>query len=482
MKIHVIDNDEQALNMFVQLESLLPNTQLAMDSVEQTARERLQTERAQLIFIGLDSKNINGSGMLQLARKLHPDTSIFVTTSNPSIQSVVEYTKRGATDVLLKPLDMEVLQSITKGGDPSAVDLSERKVSTRFIQNHPALAKILGTSQEMNRVIDEIRTIAPTDLDVLITGETGTGKELVAKALHEESHRADHPFVPVDCGAIPDELMESELFGHEKGAFTGAQSRSKGLLEHANHGTFFLDEITQLPPRMQAKLLRVLQERQIRRIGSLETINLDLRVISASSLDLEQEVENHHFRIDLYHRIHIATIDLPPLCKRREDIAMLAQHFLEIHSREMKRKVPNMERDAILALKAFAWPGNVRQLENVIKRTLAMSRGDIVRLVDLPQNITNNGLPLYSSPKCLKGFFYERELKMAAFEKAYLEDLLERCSGNIAQVMRESKLPKGTLYRFLKKCNISPSAFRNSRSIDSTLQSPKKRKSVPRIG
>ena len=461
-KIHVIDDDEQALNAFVQLGSLLPDLQLTIDSMEHTARERLQTNRAHYIFIGLDSKVIPGSVMVQLARNLYPDTPVFVTTCHPTIESAIELTKCGATDYLSKPLDLEKIRSIAQGTCPSVVNSSAGEVKRASYRDHLALAKILGTSLEMRRVISDIRKIAPTDVDVLITGETGTGKELVAKALHEESHRVSHPFVPVDCGAIPDELMESELFGHEKGAFTGAQTRTKGLLEHANHGTFFLDEITQLPPRLQAKLLRVLQERQIRRIGSLDTINLDIRIISASSLDLEHEVEEGHFRMDLYHRIHVARIDIPPLCKRRDDISMLVQHFLKIHSKEMKRDLPTMDKECFRVLEAFVWPGNVRQLENVIKRTLAMCQRDVISVEDLPENIAHVGLSISSPKKCLKGFFYEREMKMLAFEKAYLEDLMERCQGNISRAMNESKLPKGSLYRFLKKCDIDPGTFRKS--------------------
>jgi DNA-binding NtrC family response regulator len=318
---------------------------------------------------------------------------------------------------------------------------------------------IVSQNAAMSRVLEKVERAAATDFDVLIVGGTGTGKELVARAIHQQSRRRDGPFVPVDCGAIPEELMESEFFGRERGAFTGAQARALGLMEFANQGTFFMDEIAQMPPRLQAKLLRVLQERRIRRLGGTQEIALDVRIIVASSLDLRQAVEREHFRHDLYHRINVVRIELPPLRERGEDIPLLVHHFLQRFSGEIGRPPVGITPEAMEVLMSYPWPGNVRELQNAIKRTLALLEGDVVTVEALPEDLVTR---VEEGPRQPAGsFFARREEHLAQFEHSYLQSLLRRCGGDASRAAREAGLPRGTLYRLLKKHALNPAEFRS---------------------
>ena len=280
----------------------------------------------------------------------------------------------------------------------------------------------------------------------------------MARSIHQRSRRKGAPFVPVDCGAIPDDLMESEFFGHERGAFTGAQTRSLGLMEFANKGTFFLDEISQLPLRLQSKLLRVLQERKVRRVGGAKEIDLDVRIVAASSQNLEEEVRKQRFRLDLYHRIHVACIELPPLRDRVEDIPLLAEHFLAHYAKEMDQGALKLSPEVLEVLTNYSWPGNVRELQNVLKRTLTLARHEVISLDDLPEEIVVRAGDLPANKS--QGFFHLRERRLAAFEKEYFKNLLITWRGEVSSAAREVQLPRGTLYRLLKKYELNPADFR----------------------
>lgn len=310
----------------------------------------------------------------------------------------------------------------------------------------------------MRAVFDAIERVSATDVDVLITGETGTGKELVARSVHQRSRRKQGHFVPVDCGAIPADLLESEFFGHERGAFTGASARRLGLVEFAAHGTLFLDEIDHLPASLQSTLLRALQERRIRRVGGSEELDVDVRVIAATSANLEEEIRKQTFRSDLYYRINVVRIELPPLRRRPDDIPALVDHFIERYAREIGRDAVEIDREALEVLTSYAWPGNVRELQNVIKRVLVFSRRPIVRAEDLPDEIVAGA---GSHCATTHGFFALREQHDNAFERSYLEQLMRAHAGDVAAAAAEAKLPRGTLYRLLKKHGISLSEHRS---------------------
>ncbi|HJZ12351.1 MAG TPA: sigma-54 dependent transcriptional regulator, partial [Acidobacteriota bacterium] len=301
-----------------------------------------------------------------------------------------------------------------------------------------------------------------TDVDVLIMGETGTGKELIARSIHKRSRRKEGRFVPIDCGAIPGDLLESEFFGHERGAFTGAHARRMGLLEFANQGTFFLDEIGELPLMLQVKLLRVLQERKIRRIGAQEEIDVDVRVIAATARNLSAEMRERRFRDDLFYRINVARIELPPLRERLEDIPLLVEHFADRYAKELGLKNVTIDPKAMECLMHYLWPGNVRELQNVLRRTLTMMRQETLSLDDLPDEILIQAAQNNSLAKDRNGFFHMRAQRMDAFEKEYLVSLLASCHGDIGCAVREAHIPRATLYRLLKKHNLDPDDFRSA--------------------
>jgi DNA-binding NtrC family response regulator len=322
----------------------------------------------------------------------------------------------------------------------------------------------IGSSPKMKKVFDTIQQVATTDVDVLIVGETGTGKELVARAIHERSHRNGQPFVAVDCGAIPENLLESEFFGHEKGAFTGADSRRMGLLEYADGGTFFLDEIGELPLLLQAKLLRTLQERKLRRVGGRDEIKVDVRIVAATSRHLDQMIQEKQFREDLYYRVNVVRIDLPPLRQRGDDLGLIAEHFAQRFSREMRKDVVGISPEVYNVLAHYRWPGNVRELQNVIRRGIALTQRSLISLDDLPDElVASAGLPAEGDPTVVPlgtGFFAQREACVERFERDYLASLLKKHKGNVKSAAIEADLPRGTLYRLMKNHHLDSDQFR----------------------
>ena len=375
-------------------------------------------------------------------------------TAYPKVSSAVECMKLGADDYITKPFLPDDLRSAAEHLLEQARHRRDNEL-LRQPGDHPyRFDGIIGKCEAMQKIFETIRLVAPTAADVLIMGETGTGKELVARSIHTHSNRQQARIVPVDCGAIPEDLLESEFFGHERGAFTGAHARALGLLEFADGGTFFLDEVGELPFRLQAKLLRVLQERKIRRVGGSEEIAVDIRVIAATSRDLDSEVQTGRFRDDLFYRINVARIELPPLRERAEDIPLLVGYMMERFAPEMSREGISLSEDALEVLQIYHWPGNVRQLQNVIKRTLAMARHDVLSVADLPDELVES---IASRPRRTRGgFFAARD----QFEMDFLRDILRECNGDVALAANRSQLPRGTFYRLLTKHGLKASDFR----------------------
>jgi DNA-binding NtrC family response regulator len=310
----------------------------------------------------------------------------------------------------------------------------------------------------MQKVFATVEQVSDSNVDVLVVGETGTGKELVARAIHRRSRRSKCPFVPVDCGAIPENLIESELFGHERGAFTGAESRRIGLLEFADGGTFFLDELGELPLQLQPKLLRTLQERKVRRVGGREEIDIDVRLVAATSRDLEAMIRQERFRQDLYYRINVVRIELPPLRLRGDDIGLLAEYFASRHSREIGKPTPSITPEAYQVLRQYPWPGNVRELQNVIRRALALSQDAAIDLDDLPGEVIEASGQRDAADAV--GYFQLRDQYVARFERQYLTELLKRHNGDVRAAAKEAKLPRGTLYRLMKNHGIDGNVYR----------------------
>lgn len=329
----------------------------------------------------------------------------------------------------------------------------------RQVERPHQFEDIIGASPGMQQVFQTIDQVADADVPVMIRGETGTGKELVARALHCRSRRADGPFVPVDCGAIPENLMESEFFGHERGAFTGAIQASVGLMEFASGGTLFLDELGELPLLLQAKLLRALQERRVRRVGGRKEISVDVRVVAATASDLDGMAARGDFRQDLLYRINVVPITLPPLRDRGDDIGLLAEHFCVRAGREMSRPLIGVTPEAYEVLQQYRWPGNVRELQNVIRRVAALSRNKMVELGDLPDELVGSAGEYRSDGS--PGYFQLRDRQLAEFELRYLTELLQRHQGNVKTSAAEANLPRGTLYRLMKNHGLQSQQFRD---------------------
>ena len=336
------------------------------------ALDLLERERIDLMISDIKMPDMSGVDVLRAAKAIDHDIISIMVTAFASAETAVEALKLGAYDYLSKPFDVEELKNIVRNSLDHRRLKQENELLKRTLQSTHKFSDIIGRSQPMLAVFQLVETIAPTNSTVLVSGESGTGKELVARAIHFNSPRRDRPFVAVNCGALTETLLESELFGHMRGAFTGADSNKKGLIETADKGTIFLDEVWEMSPMMQVKLLRVLQERTFRRLGGTEEVSADIRIIAATNRDLAKMVAEERFREDLFYRINVIAVHLPPLRERLEDIPRLARHFVTRFSDEMGKSLGGVSSGAEWALRAYAWPGNVRELENVIERAVAL--------------------------------------------------------------------------------------------------------------
>ena len=459
-RILIVDDEEGMLEVCSDTLRRLPDVEIVTEGSSARAAKRLGSESFDLVLADVRMPGLGGVDLLRLGRERDPGLTVLLLTAFPTVETAVESMKLGAADYIIKPfLPEDLLATVGRLLEQRQL-VAENRLLQRQLERTYAFGSIIGQSPAMSGVFGAIERMAATDADVLILGETGTGKELAARAIHQHSRRCQGRFVPVDCGAIPEELLESEFFGHERGAFTGAHSRSMGLLEFANKGTFFMDEICELSPRLQSKLLRALQERRIRRVGGTAEIELDIRVIAATSRNIELETREQRFRIDLYYRINVGRIELPLLRERTGDIALLVRHFVERYANEMGRTAPGISADAMELLQAYPWPGNVRELQNVIKRTLAMFSGSSILPDDLPDSIVSTDRAAMP-PSGGEGFFGRRDEHLAEFERGYLHNLLSTLKGDVAAAAKEAQLPRGTLYRLLKKYGINLADYRH---------------------
>ncbi len=457
-RILVVDDEEGMLEVCAATLKKLSHAVIILENDSRKAAQRVATETFDLLITDIRMPGVSGVDLLKLARQHDPNLAVLMITAFPTVETAVQSMKLGAADYITKPFLPEDLLATVQRLLEAKELREENRLLQRQVDRTGVFGEIIGASQVMQRVLDMIERVAETDVDVLIVGETGTGKELVARALHQRSRRGKKRFVPVDCGAIPEDLLESELFGHERGAFTGAHTRSMGLLEFADKGTFFLDEIAELPLRLQTKLLRALQERRIRRVGGTDELDVDVRVVSATSRDLEVMMEKEQFRSDLFYRVNVSRIDLPPLRDRTGDIPLLVAHFLDRYAREMGKSVSEVDPEVMEIFSAYQWPGNIRELQNVIKRSLTMATGAKLATGDLPDALVTSAGEASSQKG--DGFFDLRREQAAKFERDYLANLLQQCGGDVSQAAREAQLPRGTFYRFLKKHDLKPEGFR----------------------
>lgn len=457
-KILIVDDEPGILEVCSDTLNRLTGVKIVVEQNSHRAESRLNNESFDLLIADVRMPGLNGVELLRNAREKNPDLIVLMLTAFPTVDTAVESMKLGAADYLTKPFQPEELRNTVRRLIEEKRLREENRLLRRQVERNYRMGDIIGKSPSIQAVFDIIKRVASTDIDVLILGETGTGKELVARKIHKQSSRKDKRFVPLDCGAIPEDLLESELFGHERGAFTGADERSMGLLEFVNKGTFFLDEIGNLPQKLQAKLLRVLQERKIRRVGGTQEFDVDVRLIAATSLDLEKEIKEKRFRMDLFYRINVGRVELPPLREREEDIELLTKYFLKQNAAQMNKEDIDVEPEVFEILNHYHWPGNVRELQNIVKRTLVMARGDQITVDDLPDEIvvTAGERPAgYDA-----GFFKKRDQQVAGFERQYLDGLLEATGGDVSRAAERAQVPRGTFYRLLKRNHLDPESYR----------------------
>lgn len=404
-------------------------------------------ETFQVVFLDLKLPGIRGMDILSRIKETSPETPVIVITGYASIESAVEAMKRGAFDYMVKPFTPEELRVITKRALDSRKILYENIYLRRELEAKIEFEMVVGKSKAMNKVLDIVRRVSPTESTILITGESGTGKELIAREIHRHSLRRDAPLVVVDCGALVETLFESELFGHVKGSFTGAHETKHGRFEVADGGTIFFDEISSIGLNIQAKLLRVIQEREVNRIGSSKPIKVDVRILAATNENLADSVRKGKFREDLFYRLSVVPIHLPPLRERKEDIPLLVEHFLHKYNKKAKKNVENVSPRAVKALTEYDWPGNIRELENTIERAIVLSKGNDIELEDLMYH----GISASSGMLNPVGGKYKTLEEM---EKEYIRAVLRAQFGNKTRAADLLGIDRKTLWAKIKKYKI----------------------------
>ncbi|MDD4059748.1 MAG: sigma-54 dependent transcriptional regulator [Kiritimatiellae bacterium] len=399
---------------------------------------------------------MDGLGLLREARRLHPDLVVIMLTAYGSVETAVEAMKVGAADFLTKPVNLDHLDiTISKAVRQRALESENRALKSR-LDSKFGLENIVGSSPAMERLFDIVRQAAPTQATVLIEGASGTGKELVAQAIHRLSARAAGPFVAVHCAALSSSLLESELFGHEKGAFTGAVVQRKGRFEMAHGGTLFLDEISEIEPSVQVKLLRVLEERRFERVGGVDTVDVDIRIIAATNRDLRKYVEEGKFREDLFYRLDVVEIKMPPLKERGGDIALLCNRFMKEFAEVNARPVSRFAPEAAAILQAYSWPGNVRELRNTIEKMVVLARGDTLAVEDVPANIRDearlNGVSgVSAAPAPAPAADFAPTESLAEVEKRKILAALDAAGGNRSKAAIALGISRRTLHRKLNE-------------------------------
>lgn len=460
-KVLIVDDEQDALENCRRILSRVPYHCLTeCDPVR--ALDIIQRERPGLILTDLRMPVLDGIEVLTAAKRFDPSVQVVLLTAHATVETAVTSMRYGAFDYITKPFTGTDLVQVARrafGEDGAAptVDAGVVGECGRPEQVRPercaGLARVIGESAAMQSVFDLIEKVAPTQSNVLVYGESGTGKELVARAIHDASLRADRPFIPVDCVSLPDTLLESELFGHEKGAFTGAHVSKPGLFEVAAGGTVFLDEVSGMSHTLQSRLLRVLQERQVRRVGGIRFVDVDVRVIAASNQDLEAACRRGEFREDLYYRLNVIPIALPPLRSREGDILLLAREFLR---RFMKQQgsgtacVPDLDQAATDLLRRYPWPGNVRELQNVIERAAVLADGPIITNAHLPERLRVNEAQDAGSAEAAS-FKHAKQAAVTTFERSFLIDLLKRHDGHMGRAAQEAGVDRKTIERMVKK-------------------------------
>ena len=457
-KILVVD-DEPSQRKMLQANLSLDGYQVFEADDGTSATARVSEEFFDLILMDNRMSQMDGIDALKEIKKISPGIPVIIITAYASVETAVQALQAGAHDYLTKPLDIDELRFKVQQSLEFWRLKEDNILQRRRIENLFDASRIVGRSQKMKDVLETVAMVAPTEASVLILGESGTGKELIANALHQGSNRTDKRFIKVNCAALPETLLESELFGHEKGAFTGAVGRRPGRFELADGGTIFLDEIAEMTLATQAKLLRVLQEREFEPLGSTKTVKVDIRIIAASNKILGEEVKKGTFREDLFYRLNVVPINLPPLRDRKEDVPLLIEHFLSIYNEKNSRRLQGFHPRALDALMRYAWPGNIRELENVVERAVILTRDDYVPFSELPDAVRGtDGDPL--SDQFREGI--RPGMTIREMEKELIIKTLEDNDGNRTRTSRVLGITRRTLQHKLKEYDLDKNALDSS--------------------
>ena len=452
--ILVVDDERHTRNA---LQSILGRGEDVVETAAsgEEALVKLSTQDMDIVFSDVKMPGMDGLTLLRQIKTRHTGVVVVMMSAHHDVTAAVDAMKEGAFDYLIKPFGKEdAVMTVQKAMKLRTV-LVENVALKRQVQDYFSRSNVIGSSPAWRPVCEMVEQVAPSRATVLVTGESGTGKELIANLVHRLSPRANRPFVTLNAAALPDSLLEAELFGFEKGAFTGALQRKPGRFELADGGTLFLDEIGELPLGAQTKFLRVLQEGTFERLGGTQTLSADVRLVAATNKDLEQEVIDHRFRRDLYYRINVINIALPPLRERRDDIPLLVTHFLRKFAAQNQKEVMAIEQDALQRLQAYHWPGNVRELENMMERAVILAQAATIRVADLPPQLRDPlpvgiaALPLTSEHVVLPA-----KATMAEIERTVIAQALGRCAGNRQAAARELNIGVATLYRKLKEYEL----------------------------
>jgi len=458
-RILVVDDKENILKLFARI--LGDGYELTTAADGGRAISLVAAQPFDVVVTDLRMPGVDGFEVLRAVKARAPETEVIMMTAYATVGDAVEAMKLGAYDYLQKPFDPDDANLVVARA-LERKRLKEQAVSLRReVEGIYSFHNLVGKSPRMRDVYTLLEQASKLDITVLLNGETGTGKELAARAVHYHSARRERRFVPVNCGALPGELVESELFGHAKGSFTGAAGMKRGLFEEAEGGTIFLDEIGELPLPVQVKLNRVLQEKELRRVGDTTGIKVNVRVIAATHRDLKAEVHAGRFREDLYYRLHVFPVVLPPLRERREDIPLLGSHFLEKHARVLGRPLTAFDPDALRALTGYPWPGNVRELENAIERAVAVALGQTIQLRDLPADVKGSQEGAIPAEQLAKMPYREAvDLARDRVTRDYLVALLRDLDGNVTKAAERAGMARESLHRLLKRYGVRSDDFK----------------------
>src|SRR5512140_1131678 len=461
IRVLLVDDEPTLLRA---LESLLRKKGYDVTGLDSpiVATQKLAQEDYDVALLDIKMPQLSGLELLSAVKHRRPEVEVIMMTGHATVETALAAVRAGAYDYLTKPFDdVEVVaRAVAKAAERKMLFDRNRQLETALREREGVPGEgLVGSSAPMREVTRMIEAVAYSSTTVLVTGDSGTGKELVARALHARSPRKAHPFIALNCGALTETLLESELFGHVKGAFTGAQRDQKGLFDAADGGTIFLDEIGDIPPPTQVRLLRVLQEGEIKRVGAADSVKVDVRVIAATHRDLPKLVKAGKFREDLFYRLNVINIPLPPLRDRVDDIPLLAHHFLRRYAERLGKKVRSVSPDAIELLTSYRWPGNVRELENAIERAVVLCRGDTILPGDLPPAITGRTAPLVREAPASGdeaawlslSYAAAKEQALRRFEKGYVDALMKSCDNNISAAARKAGMDRSNFKRVLRK-------------------------------